>query len=613
MTRIVLLYPPPWKIPEFGATADPVDGPPPEYREGDLDPDFWQVPYGLLSLAAQARRAGYPTKILNLSSFTWAQVEALISELEGDLWAMSCWTANRRGVALTAELIKRHHPDAHVLVGGPHATPFPREMLSHHAAIDTVSVGESEGQFLELAQRLQDREPVTGIRGTWYRVEGEPTAAGARPNIDDLDTLASPHDYYATHIVMTSRGCPWACTFCGAESSWGRGFRGQSVQYVLDALGSALERVPVRMLQIKDDTFTTNKKRVLELCRGIRERKLDFLWSCDTRVDVLSEELLREMRLAGCQRLSLGVESGAPAILRAVDKKITVEKIIESTELAKKYGVQVRYYMMLGNRGETAETFQQTLDFLQRAKPHQYIFSCLSIYPGTRDFRDAEAAGWLDREVFFKEPFQELKVPFDADAELAEAMSTWFAKNCGLRDLYQQSSDDAAAVLALLPEHAPAHLDMAGACYHEGNLELAEKHAELALEHGLATPGLAYNYLACIAADRRDLSALQQHLRAALRTDPQHFVVAQNAETLRVWFSRGGPIQNLPLHLTARHEFQVFGRMQQPALPGPLGDDVTSWDAELAQSEAALAALEGAASSTSSSQPRTRLKVVSSP
>ena len=176
---------------------------------------------------------------------------------------------------------------------------------------------------------------------------------------------------------MTSRGCPWACTFCGAETTWGRGFRGQSVPYVLDAIEQALARLPVKMIQIKDDTFTTNKKRVLELCRGIRERKLDFFWSCDTRVDVLTEELLREMRLAGCQRLSLGVESrlaGDPR--QQIDKKITVDEILESTELAKKYGIQVRYYMMLGNRGETAETFRETLDFpraRQAARVHLLV------------------------------------------------------------------------------------------------------------------------------------------------------------------------------------------------------------------------------------------------
>src|SRR5678815_1134323 len=147
---------------------------------------------------------------------------------------------------------------------------------------------------------------------------------------------------------MTSRGCPWACTFCGAETSWGRGFRANSIDYVIDAIESVIERLPVKMIQIKDDTFTTNKKRVLALCKRMQDKKLGFFWSCDTRVDLLSDELLREMRLAGCQRLSLGVESGSQRILDAIDKKITPAEILASTELAKKYGIKVRYYMMLG-------------------------------------------------------------------------------------------------------------------------------------------------------------------------------------------------------------------------------------------------------------------------
>src|SRR5262249_3009828 len=257
-----------------------------------------------------------------------------------------------------------HHPGAHIVVGGPHATPLYREILAHVPEIDTVSLGESEGQFLELIARLEAGAAFTGIAGLACRRDGAIEAGGDRASIENLDSRASPHDYFDTRILMRSRGCPWACTFCGAETTWGRGFRGQSVGYVLDALAQATSRLPVKMIQIKDDTFTTNKKRVMELCRGIRERDLRFFWSCDTRVDLLTEELLHEMRLAGCQRLSLGVESGSPTILENIDKKITVDEIIESTELAKKVGIQVRYYMMLGNRGETAKTFRETLDFL---------------------------------------------------------------------------------------------------------------------------------------------------------------------------------------------------------------------------------------------------------
>ncbi|MEO0815509.1 MAG: radical SAM protein, partial [Myxococcota bacterium] len=323
-------------------------------------------------------------------------------------------------------------------------------MLQHHPDIDTVTTGESDDTFLELLARRAAGVDNRGLAGAWYRVGDGVEEGPPRGNMKHLDALECVQAHFKSHIFMTSRGCPWACTFCGAESQWGRGFRAHSVPYVLDALERLVESLPVKMVLVKDDTFTTQKKRVIELCRGIRDRGLRFNWSCDTRVDLLSEDLLREMRLAGCERLSLGVESGAPDILKNVDKKITVDDILRSTELAKKYGIKVRYYMMLGNRGETTETFRQTLRFLEEAKPHEFIFSCLSIYPGTQDFARAEREGWVDRELYFDEPFQELKIPFDADEETTELMNGWFSENCGLQRQHQPDVDEARGVLSRL-------------------------------------------------------------------------------------------------------------------------------------------------------------------
>jgi radical SAM superfamily enzyme YgiQ (UPF0313 family) len=611
--RVAFLYPPPWKIAAKGEPPDPHgDGPPEEFREGDLDPDFYQTPYGLFSLGAQAIRAGHQVKVINLSAYPWSEVEKILQNLDADVYGMSCWTANRRGVALAAKSLRRYHPSAHILVGGPHATPLATELMEHVPEIDTVALGESEPALLELLTRLEAGEPTQGIAGTAFRRDGKVELGEHRESIANLDTLASPHDYFDTHILMTSRGCPWACTFCGAETTWGRGFRGQSVGYVLDAMASVLSRLPVKMIQIKDDTFTTNKKRVLELCRGIRERKLGFFWSCDTRVDLLTEDLLREMRLAGCERLSLGVESGSQTILNKIDKKITTDEIIESTELAKKFGIRVRYFMMLGNRGETAETFRETLAFLEKAKPHQYIFSCLSIYPGTRDFDEAEAAGWLDREVYFTQKFQELKTPFDASEADTEVMNRWFSQNSGLRECFEEGIDEYRAILERLGDHHAAHMDLAGAYIRAGELDLGERHVRRALELGYPLPGLAHNYLACIAYMRGDLDGMMDGFSRAAKIDPQHYVLIQNVNRARAWFREGGPAKKLPLSLTVRHDFQLLERTVQPTLPGPLPPDYADWGVMPVPAVAAEVYIRTPDVEGSRSSLKTRLKVVTS-
>jgi len=578
--RIALLYPPPWKIAAPGQAPYPQgQGIPSDFVEGDLDADFFQTPYGLFTLASEAIDAGHQVKVLNLSAFSWTQVEDVIRALDCDVFGMSCWTANRRGVLFTAELIRATHPAAHIVVGGPHATPFAVQILERCAAIDTIALGESEATFLELLRRLDAGEVTAGIAGSAYRSQGQVHLAEGRAALKKLDDLTSPQAYFPTHILMTSRGCPWQCTFCGAETTWGRGFRGHSVPYVVDSIEMALSRLPVKMIQIKDDTFTANKKRALSICEEIMRRKVNFLWSCDTRVDVLDAELLLAMRRAGCQRLSLGVESGSDTILENIDKKISAEEIISATKLAKDVGIQVRYFMMLGNRGETTETFETTLRFLDQALPHQYVFSCLSVYPGTRDFQEAVRQGWLDPNVFFEQDFQEYKTPFDADEETTKVLSDWFYEHRGVQQHYLEDVAAALAILQHVGDHHAAWVDLGGAHFRALEFEEAERCMLRALELHYPVPGLALNYLAVIAYRRGDIVGMQNYFLRAAKTDPQHHVLIQNVERARAWFREQGPERGVPLELFARHDFQLLERTLQPTLPGPLPDDFADFSA----------------------------------
>jgi radical SAM superfamily enzyme YgiQ (UPF0313 family) len=575
--RIALIYPPPWKLPAPGerAGAD-VDGPP-EGHEGFIDADFFQMPYGMLCLAAEARRAGHAVKVLNLSALPWVEVLRGLAAVEADVYGLSCYTANRRGVALCARAIKEHHPDAHVTIGGPHATAMPLEMLRHHAEIDTVTIGEGEATFMDLVGRVERREATTGVPGTSYRSDGVAVLGPERALIADLDTLAPPQDHYDSHIVMTSRGCPSRCSFCAADVVWGRRYRVHSVPYVLDSLEKLLARMPLKMLQVKDDTFAARPKRAIEICNGIRERGLRFVWSCDTRADKMSDEVLEAMRLAGCQRLSVGVESGSPEILRNIEKRISPEQILDATERARAVGMQVRYYMMLGNQGETSATFHETLAFLERAKPHQAIFSYLSLYPGTKDLDRAIAAGRTDREVFFRERFKELKLPFEGPPADVKEIVGWFRDHQGVQEMHRESVESCRAVLARLGDHHAAHLDLAGALYAAGDLDGAARHAERAIELGYPCPGLCETYLAAIAARRGDVDAMQLHVTRST-ADLQHHVVVRNLKVVDDWFSRGGLATGKMPELEARHDFQLLERTVQPMLPGPLPADVAKWD-----------------------------------
>jgi anaerobic magnesium-protoporphyrin IX monomethyl ester cyclase len=217
------------------------------------------------------------------------------------------------------------------------------------------------------------------------------------------------------------------------------------------------------------------------------------------------------------------------------------------------------------------------------------------VFPGTHDFQDAEAAGWLDRERYFTEDFQELKVPFDASDETTALLNGWFAENKGLQEGYVETTEDCQGIVSRLGDHAPAHLSLSGAYFRDGELELCAEHAQKALDLGHPTPGLAYNYLACVAHLRGDVQGMQQHFMTAAKTDPQHQVLISNVQRARAWFAERGPERGLPLQLVGRHDFQLLERTEQPALPGALPENFAQWDAAPPRA-AALTADEGTGS-----------------
>ncbi len=532
--RIILIYPPPWQIPSPG---DPVPGmpfgPPRDRSDHHLDGDFQTITYGLLTIAAQAMRAGHDVSVYNLSTTPWRDVVELISETAADVYGISAFTSNRRGMGAVAALIRQQHPQAHITVGGPFVTALPLDTLRYYRDIDTAVIGEGEDTFMELLECMGSGRPAAGIPGTAWRDGEEAVCGPLRTRIKDLNILASPFDYFTSPIVMTSRGCPSKCTFCGSFTTWGKMLRFHSAESCLDIFKKALARLPIPFMMIKDDTFTAHRRRTIAICDAIIENKMNFIWSCDTRVDSLDDELLRKMRLAGCQMISLGVESGSLEMLKNIRKETTPEMVLEATRWAQKYGMHVRFYMILCNRGETSETIEQSNNLIKAGRPNRYFFGALSFFPGTEDWAILREKQGLTPDIFFTNDFKELTVATNRHKELKDVM---LHVVCDIGAIYgfDYTVEEREAVVANLPHLHSAHVELANAYFRDGRFDEAASALNRAEELGFPIGGIIHNQRACIALARGDVGGALVLLEHAIHCYP-HQTVMKSLKNLRAW------------------------------------------------------------------------------
>jgi anaerobic magnesium-protoporphyrin IX monomethyl ester cyclase len=570
--RILLIYPPPWKIPAPGQQPDEAGEGPPQGIDSAalLSGDILHIPCGLLSLASQAKRAGHSVEVLNLFTFDWDRIIRIIKARQADFFGLSCFTSNRRGTLALARLIRQLHPLAHIAVGGPHATALPRDMLERCSAIDTIVIGEGETTFDCLLSDIEKNIPPGHIPGTAYRREGRILLAPLRQRIDDLDGLAPPCDTAADHIIITTRGCPWDCSFCASTCLWGKKVRTLSLDRVFYMLQVLVNGCGQKALAFKDETFTLNRGRVLAFCRGIMERGLNFLWSCDTRADALDEELLLAMRRAGCVRISLGVESAAASVLARMCKGIVMADVGRAVNLARQLGFQVRLYMIAGAPGETQSALQESIAFVRDTAPTEAIWNPFTLFPGTRDYHAAVERGEANAESFFAKTFFELTPMLDrTDDPDARFCLDWLHRHQGLQQVCGYTAAQRRMILERLPGLHAAHLDLAAACYSDGDLAAASVSVEQALQLAYPLPGLCHNLRACIAAAAGDIKTAIEELLAA-KALGLHAVVERNIEVAQRWIKAGGPDSGMPLSLDPDCSFEITRKLVQPVMPGPV-------------------------------------------
>lgn len=205
--------------------------------------------------------------------------------------------------------------------------------------------------------------------------------------------------------LFTSRGCPGSCSYCLIGGStvfrgYGRAIRFQSAERIMKEVDVLVNRYGVKHITFWDDCFTLNRQRVEDFCRLVKSSGLDFEWSCMSRVDLVDEGLLRLMKESGLSRIGFGVESGSQRILDSIPKKVTVEQNLSAIEMAKRVGLWVWAYLVIGLPEENESTVEETIAFVKKAKLDYLFLGTNTPFPGTVNFETCLKEGLIDGDVF---------------------------------------------------------------------------------------------------------------------------------------------------------------------------------------------------------------------
>ena len=384
------------------------------------------LPIGLLNISASLVRAGHDVQLLDANAYDLSvrSVVDRISVLNPSIVGLSVNTPSVGYVLKVAEEVKRSVPCARIVLGGIHASIFAEELV-RLPYVDAIVKGE--GDHAVLKALVKD-----GIH---------------EESVDELDCLPSPAwnlvdlDKYSNFLVdgrfamiMSSRGCPYNCIFCGADVMCGKRVRYRSVSSMANEF-TVLHRLKVKWLIFQDDTFTLDKDRVYDLCGLLENNK--FKWWCNTRVDHLDCELLDAMKAAGCEGFCVGVESGNQTILNKMKKSITLQQVRDGVALIKGCGLKSYGYFMIGNLDDTAVAIRETVDFAKSLPLDFAQFSVCTPFPATELYGVAKERGVISEPVDWSRFDWEAEPP-NVSLMSVEERRAWL--NRAIREFYLRPS-----------------------------------------------------------------------------------------------------------------------------------------------------------------------------
>lgn len=372
----------------------------------NLEKEYNQYP-GVMVISSLLRKHGFEVRVVP------AAVEALTHTLadgEPTILAFSATTAYIRHYLEVNRTVKRDHPGVWSVFGGPHPTFFPE--IIEEEGVDAVCIGEGEYPMLEMARGLAAGEPVGGIANWWVRENGSVRKNGVRPLIEDLDQLPLPdHEIFrramptslAQAIVITSRGCPYKCTYCYNHlyrqiyRGKGKFIRRRGVDNVMEELRQ-LKTGGYRFIRFMDDLFILHPEWTREFAGKYREQ-IGLPFSCLVRANYVTEETVRLLREAGCHRMTMGLEAGNDRVRNEILKRnMSRQEILDAARTIIGGGIKLVTANILAIPGGSFEADWETLELNLECRPHFASVAVLQPYPRTDIHTYAAKLGMVDDE-----------------------------------------------------------------------------------------------------------------------------------------------------------------------------------------------------------------------
>lgn len=359
-------------------------------------------PVGLAYLAAFIKKYGYDVEIIDSNALNISKESLidLVLDHPARIIGFTSVTATINLVSRLCDKIKERS-DKILILGGQHATFKDEEVLAACNSIDYIVRGEGEMTLLRLLNRLKNNKTANGLMGITYSDNGKVISNPDRPPIKNINKIPFPAwellprskyrlngfqdiGYEGEQLgkLISTRGCPNKCTFCSSAHFWGKP-RFRNVDNIFEELVYLTQKLKVKHIDFMDDCLTIPVSRFKELCNRIIENNLNFKWSCYSRVQNINEELVQQMKKAGCFMVLLGIESGNQKIIDSIKKKITLEQVTNAVKLFKKYDIDCLGFFMIGLPEDTHQTVEETVSFAKELNLDFPFFSVTTPFPGT--------------------------------------------------------------------------------------------------------------------------------------------------------------------------------------------------------------------------------------